>query len=786
MNEQVLTNEDIKKMNKYFNALNYLSVGQLYLLDNPLLRRPLDYKDIKPNLVGHWGTAPGQNFIYMHLNRVIKKYDLDMIYVSGPGHGGEAMVANVYLEGTYSEVYPNITEDEVGLKKLFKQFSFPGGISSHVAPETPGSINEGGELGYSLSHAFGAVLDNPNLIAACVVGDGEAETGPLATSWHGNKIINPKTDGAVLPILHLNGYKIANPTILSRISHEELIDYFMGCGYEPLYVEGDDISLMQELMAEAMEKAITTIKKIQYEARINNNVVRPRWPMIILRTPKGWTGPKMIDGKQFEGSFRSHQIPFNVTKQNPESLKMLEDWLKSYHPEELFDEHGRLIQELKDLVPTGSRRMGSNIHANGGTILKELRMPNFKNYGVNVAKPGDIKSQDMTELGKYVRDIIKLNPDNFRIFGPDEALSNRLNFAFEETNRQWNGTILPNDEYLAKEGRIIDSFLSEHMCEGMLEGYLLTGRHGFIHSYEAFVRIIDSMASQHAKWLKVTSELPWRRPIASLNFILASHVWQQDHNGFTHQDPGFINHLVTKKADVTRVYLPPDANCLISCFDHCIRSKNYINVIIASKHPRPQWLSMEDAIKHCTEGIGIWKFASNDSGSEPDIVFGCAGETPTLEVLAAVDILRHELPEVKVRVVNVVDLMKLQSDHSHPHGLTDSDYNALFTKDKPIVFVYHGYPNLIHELTYNRENKNLHVRGYNEEGTITTPFDMRVQNHIDRYHLVLDAIKYLPQLGSKGDYLYQHCKDQLIKHKEYIREYGEDIEEVKNWKWNND
>ena len=785
MNEQVLTNEDIKKMNKYFNALNYLSVGQLYLLDNPLLRRPLDFRDIKPNLVGHWGTAPGQNFIYMHLNRVIKKYDLDMIYVSGPGHGGEAMVANVYLEGTYSEVYPNITEDEVGLKKLFKQFSFPGGISSHVAPETPGSINEGGELGYSLSHAFGAVLDNPNLIAACVVGDGEAETGPLATSWHGNKIINPKTDGAVLPILHLNGYKIANPTIMSRISHEELIDYFMGCGYEPLYVEGDDISLMQELMAEAMEKAITTIKKIQYEARINNNVVRPRWPMIILRTPKGWTGPKMIDGKQFEGSFRSHQIPFVVNRQFPASLKMLEDWLRSYHPEELFDDRGRLIQELKDLVPQGNRRMGSNIHANGGVLLKELRVPNFKNYGVDVTYPGEKNAQDMMELGKYIRDIIRFNPDNFRIFGPDEALSNRLNFAFEATNRQWNGTIIPNDEYLSKEGRIIDSFLSEHMCEGMLEGYLLTGRHGFIHSYEAFVRIIDSMASQHAKWLKVTSELPWRRPIASLNYVLASHVWQQDHNGFTHQDPGFINHLVTKKADVTRVYLPPDTNCLISCFDHCIRSKNYINVIIASKHPRPQWLSMDEAIKHCTEGIGIWKFASNDQGSEPDIVFGCAGETPTLEVLAAVDILRHELPEVKVRVVNVVDLMKLQSDVNHPHGLTDSDYNALFTKDKPIVFVYHGYPNLIHELTYNRENKNLHVRGYNEEGTITTPFDMRVQNHIDRYHLVLDAIKYLPQLGSKGDYLYQHCKDQLIKHKEYIREHGEDLAEVKNWKWNN-
>lgn len=783
MKEQILTSEEIRKMNMYFNALNYLSVGQLYLLDNPLLRRPLDYKDVKPNLVGHWGTAPGQNFIYMHLNRIIKEHNLNMLYVSGPGHGGEAMVANVYLEGTYSEVYPNITEDEEGLKHLFKQFSFPGGISSHVAPETPGSINEGGELGYSLSHSFGAVLDNPDLIVACIVGDGEAETGPLATSWHGNKLINPKTDGAVLPILHLNGYKIANPTIFARIPHEELINYFLGCGYEPLYVEGDDISLMQELMAEAMEKAINSIKKIQKEARENNNTERPRWPMIIFRTPKGWTGPKVIDGKQFEGSFRSHQIPFVVNKNNPGSLEMLEQWLKSYHPEELFDEKGRLIPELKELVPEGNLRMGSNLHANGGVLLRELRIPNFKEYGVKLDKPGSVMAQDMMELGKYVRDVIKLNPNNFRIFGPDEALSNRLNYAFEETNRQWNATMIPNDEYLSREGRIIDSYLSEHMCEGMLEGYLLTGRHGFIHSYEAFVRIIDSMASQHAKWLKVTSELPWRRPIASLNFILASHVWQQDHNGFTHQDPGFINHLVTKKADITRVYLPPDANCLISCFDHCIKSKNYINVIIASKHPRPQWLSMEEAVKHCTEGIGIWQFASNDEGTEPDIVYGCAGETPTLEVLAAVDILHKNLPDVKVRVVNVVDLMKLQSKENHPHGLSNTDYNSLFTKDKPIVFVYHGYPNLIHELTYNRVNKNLHVRGYNEEGTITTPFDMRVQNHIDRYHLVMDAIKYLPQYGDKTAYLYQYCKDQLVKHKEYIREYGQDIEEVRNWKW---
>ena len=784
--ENILSNEELRKMNKYFDALNYLSAAQLYLLDNPLLRRPLKLSDVKPNVVGHWGTTPGQNFIYMHLNRVIKKYDLDMLYVSGPGHGGQAMVANVYFEGTYSEIYPNITEDIDGLKKLCKQFSFPGGISSHVAPETPGSINEGGELGYSLAHSYGAVLDNPSLIVACVVGDGEAETGPLATSWHGNKFINPKTDGAVLPILHLNGYKIANPTIFARISREELIDFFLGCGYDPIIVEGEDISYMQEAMAKAMDKAIKKILRIQKEARENNHIIRPRWPMIIFKSPKGWTGPKTVDGKQLEGSFRAHQVPIIVNKEHPENLVELEAWLRKYHPEDLFDKNGRLIPELKELVPTGNHRMGANLHANGGVLLRELRTPDFKKYGLNIEKPGSVMAQDMMELGKYVRDVIKLNPDNFRIFGPDEALSNRLNFAFKETNRQWNATIYPSDEYLSKSGRIIDSYLSEHMCEGMLEGYLLTGRHGFIHSYEAFVRIIDSMASQHAKWLKVTSELSWRRPIASLNFILASHVWQQDHNGFTHQDPGFINHLVTKKADITRVYLPPDTNCLISCFDHCIKSKNYINVIIASKHPRPQWFSMDEAIKHCTEGIGIWKFASNDEGAEPDIVLGCAGETPTLEVLAAVDILRHELPEVKVRVVNVVDLMKLQSNHTHPHGLSDSDYNALFTKDKPIIFVYHGYPNLIHELTYSRENKNLHVRGYNEEGTITTPFDMRVQNHIDRYHIVLDVIKYLPQLGNKASYLYQYCQDQLVKHKEYIREYGEDIEEVKNWKWNND
>ncbi len=780
LEENVLNRDELSKMNRYFDALNYLSVGQLYLLDNPLLRRPLRLSDVKPNVVGHWGTTPGQNFIYMHLNRVIKKYDLNMLYVSGPGHGGQAMVANTYLEGTYSEIYPNITEDAEGLKKLFKQFSFPGGISSHVAPETPGSINEGGELGYSLSHAYGAVLDNPSLIVACVVGDGEAETGPLATSWHGNKFINPRNDGAVLPILHLNGYKIANPTIFARISREELVDYFLGCGYDPIVVEGDDISFVQELMARAMDKAILKILRIQREARENNHIIRPRWPMIIFKTPKGWTGPKTADGKQCEGSFRSHQVPIIVNKDHPENLKELERWLLKYHPEELFDKNGTLIPELKELVPKGKKRMGANLHANGGVLLRELRTPDFREYGVKVKKPGKTMAQDMIELGKYVRDIIRLNPTNFRIFGPDEALSNRLNYAFEETNRQWNATIFPSDEYIAKSGRIIDSYLSEHMCEGMLEGYLLTGRHGFMHSYEAFIRIVDSMASQHAKWLKVTKELPWRRPIASLNYILASHVWQQDHNGFTHQDPGFINHLVTKKADITRVYLPPDANCLISCFDHCIKSKNYINVIVASKHPRPQWLSMHDAIKHCTQGIGIWEFASNDKGAEPDLVYACAGETPTLEVLAAVDILHKEIPELKIRVINVVDLMKLQSNHNHPHGLSDSEYNALFTLDKPIVFAYHGYPNLIHELTYNRENKNLHVRGYNEEGTITTPFDMRVQNKIDRFNLVLDALKYVPETD-EVKLTKNLMRKKLKEHNEYIEENGIDLEEVRNF-----
>ena len=773
---------EYEKLDAYFRAVNYLSLGQLYLKDNPLLERPLTLDDVKPNVVGHWGTAPGQNFVYTHLNRVIKKYDLDMIYISGPGHGGQAMVANTYLEGSYTEVYPNITRDKEGLKKLFKQFSFPGGISSHVAPETPGSINEGGELGYSLAHAYGAVLDNPNLIAACVVGDGESETGPLAASWHLNKIINPLTDGIVLPILHLNGYKIANPTIFARIPEEELIKFFEGCGYHPYIVEEENTLKMHELMAKTLDKCIEEIIDIKSKTRLNKRAI---FPMIILKTPKGWTGPKMIDNKQIEGSFRSHQVPVVVNKENEKNLSILEAWLKSYHPEELFDENGRLIPELESLCPEGNRRMGMSPYANGGRILEELNIPDFRNYKLNIKKPGEVVAQDMMELGKFIRDIIKLNEDkhNFRIFGPDEALSNRLNHVFEVTNRQFNGITYDSDEYLANTGRVIDSVLSEHIDEGMLEGYLLTGRHGFMHSYEAFIRIVDSMASQHAKWLKVTKELPWRAPIASLNYILTSYVWQQDHNGFTHQDPGFLNHLVTKKSDTVRIYLPPDTNTLLSTFDHCIRSKNYINVIVASKHPRPQWLSMEEAIKHCTKGLGIWKFASNDEGCEPDLVMACAGETPTIEALAATKILREHFKDLKIRFVNVVDLMKLESSKDHPHGLDDEDYDNIFTKKKPIIFAFHGYPHLIHQLSYKRTNKNMHVHGYKEEGTITTTFDMKVQNHLDRYHLVMDALKYLPQLGDARGPVIEWCKDKLVEHKEYISEYGLDMPEIRNWKW---
>ncbi|MDD6480608.1 MAG: phosphoketolase family protein [Clostridium sp.] len=781
---RVLNDEMLHKMDEYFRAANYLSAGQLYLLDNPLLKRKLTFDDIKHTIVGHWGTVPGQNFIYLHLNRIIKEYDLNMIYISGPGHGGNAMISNNYLDGTYSEVYPNITEDEEGMKKLFKQFSFPGGVSSHVAPEVPGSINEGGELGYSLSHAFGAVLDNPSLIAACVVGDGEAETGPLATSWRANKFLNPATDGVVLPILHLNGYKIANPTVLARVDKKELNDYFKGLGWHPYYVEGDDPIQMHEIMAEVLELVIKEIKDIKSSYK-DMNYENIKWPMIVFRSPKGWTGPREFDRKKIEGTFRAHQVPIPIDRDNIETLNLLEAWLKSYHPEELFDESGKLRSDLKSLAPVGNRRMGANPNANGGLLLKDLRLPDFRNYAVTVNAPGTVIKQDMMELGKYVRDVFKLNKEskNFRVFGPDEALSNRLNFMFDEEKRSWDAITYVDDEYLSHEGRIMDSYLSEHFCEGALEGYLLTGRHGFMHCYEAFIRIVDSMTSQHAKWLKVTKDLDWRSDISSLNYILTSHVWQQDHNGFTHQDPGFLNHLVTKKADIVRMYLPPDTNCLLSCFDHCIKTKNYINVIVASKHPRPQWLTMEEAIKHCEKGVGIWNFASNDQNGEPDIVLACCGDTPTLEVLAATSILRNAFKDLKIRVVNVVDLMRLQPDFQHPHGLSNQDYNAIFTKDKPIIFAFHGYPSLIHQLIYKRENKDIHVHGYKEEGTITTPFDMRVQNEIDRYHIVIDALKYLPQLGNSSSRLIEWCKDKLIEHSEYIREYGQDLEEVRNWTW---
>ncbi len=774
---------ELKKLNDYWNAANYLAAGQLYLLDNPLLEEPLKKEHIKRKIVGHWGTVPGQNFIYTHLNRIIKKYDLNMIYISGPGHGGNALVAQTYLEGTYSEVYPNISRDKEGMKKLFKQFSFPGGISSHVAPETPGSINEGGELGYSLAHAFGAVFDNPTLIAACVVGDGEAETGPLATSWHANKFINPEHDGIVLPILHLNGYKISNPTIFSRISKEEITRFFEGCGWRPYFVEADDDLTMHEIMAETLDKIVVRILEIWKNARIEKKKVRPLYPMIIFRSKKGWTGPKEVDGKEVEGTFRAHQVPISMEKE--EHIALLESWLRSYHPENLFDKNGTLIPELQELAPTGNRRMGANPHANGGLLLRDLRLPDFRDYALKFNHPGEIEAQDMIELGGFIRDIFVLNQEskNFRIFGPDETMSNRLSKVFEKTNRMWNAQMLPNDEFLATDGRVMDSMLSEHMCEGWLEGYLLTGRHGVFASYEAFIRIIDSMASQHAKWLKVTSELPWRQSIASLNYLLSSNVWQQDHNGFTHQDPGFLDHVATKKADIVRIYLPPDTNCLLSVFDHCIRSRNYINVMVTSKHPRPQWLTMEEAIKHCTQGISIWKWACTDYDNDPDIILACAGDTPTLECLAAVSILKEKNIDVKIRFINVVDLMKLQPQSKHPHGLSDIEYDELFTKNKPIVFAYHGYPSLIHELLYHRHNRNLHVCGYMEEGTITTPFDMRVQNQIDRYHLVMDIVRRVPRLESISAYIIQEMQEKLIEHKQYIEEYGEDLEEVKNWKW---
>ena len=777
----------LQKMDAYWRAANYLSVGQIYLYDNPLLREPLLKSHVKPTLLGHWGTTPGQNFIYVHLNRVIKSFDLNMVYISGPGHGGPAIVGNTYLEGTYSEVYPEITQDEAGLKKLFKQFSFPGGIPSHVSPECPGSIHEGGELGYSLSHAFGAVFDNPDLITACVIGDGEAETGPLATAWHSNKFLNPITDGAVLPILHLNGYKIANPTVFARITHKELKRFLKGCGWKPYFVEGDDPETMHMRMAQVMDQVIENIGDIQSKARERNDATRPIWPMIVLNSPKGWTGPKIVDCLQIEGTFRAHQVPLQIDNDHPGHLQLLEDWLKSYRPEELFDERGRLLDELAELAPIGQRRMGANPHANGGLLLKDLLMPDFRKHAIDVPAPGTVETADTRVLGEFFRDVAKQNQHqrNFRIFGPDETLSNRLNAVFEVTNRQWGARTQENDEFLSSDGQVME-MLSEHQCQGWLEGYLLTGRHGIFNSYEAFIHIVDSMFNQHAKWLKVTAGIPWRKEIASLNYLLASHVWQQAHNGFTHQDPGFIDHVANKKASIVRIYLPPDANCLLSVWDHCLRSRNYVNVVIAGKYKAPQWLSMDEAIKHCTAGIGKWHWASNDGDSEPDVVMACCGDVPTLETLAAVSILRENMPELKVRVLNVVDLMKLQPASEHPHGLSDENFDALFTQNKPIIFAFHGYPSLIHQLTYRRTNhKNMHVRGYKEEGTITTTFDMTVLNDLDRFHLVMDTIDRLPQTGANGVRLKKQLTDKLQEHYVYIRKHGLDMPEIRNWKWTN-
>ncbi|MDO6429525.1 phosphoketolase family protein [Flavitalea sp. BT771] len=783
-----VSTELLRKIDAYWRAANYLSVGQIYLRDNPLLHEPLRAEHVKHRLLGHWGTTPGQNFIYAHLNRIIRQYDLDMIYISGPGHGGPALVANTYLEGTYSEVYPHISQDELGLCKLFRQFSFPGGIPSHVSPECPGSIHEGGELGYSLSHAFGAAFDNPDLIVACIVGDGEAETGPLATAWHSNKFLNPVTDGTVLPILHLNGYKIANPTLLARISQDELEQLFSGYGWKPYFLEGHDPEEMHQAMAVVLDKVMQDIKDIRSRALNDGEAARPIWPMIILKTPKGWTGPKEVDGLPVEGTFRSHQVPLSDPHSNPRHLQQLEAWMKSYRPEELFDAGGRLREELALLAPEGQRRMGANPHANGGLLLKSLLMPDFREYGVVLKAPGAVEASDTMTVGAFLRDIIKLNQHqrNFRIFGPDETLSNRLDAVFQATTRQWEAQRLENDQYQGTDGRVME-VLSEHQCEGWLEGYLLTGRHGLFNSYEAFIHIVDSMFNQHAKWLKVTSELPWRRQIASLNYLLASHVWRQDHNGFTHQDPGFIDHVINKKAEIVRVYLPPDANCLLSVMDHCLRSRHYVNVIVAGKHPAPQWLTMEQAVTHCTKGIGIWDWASNDRDRGPDVVMACAGDVPTLETLAAVSILRKKLPELAIRVINIVDLMKLQPGTEHPHGLSNRDFDMLFTKDKPVIFAFHGYPWLIHRLAYRRTNHpNIHVRGYKEEGTITTPFDMTVLNDLDRFHLVMDVIDRLPQTEAKGVYVKQEMQDKLIAHRQYIYQHGEDMPEVRDWKWHVD
>lgn len=780
-----ISTDMLQKMDAYWRAANYLSVGQMYLRNNPLLRRPLEVGDVKKMLLGHWGTTPGQNFIYVHLNRVIKQQDLDMVYLSGPGHGGPALMSNVYLEGTWSEVYPDMPRTEEGMATLFRKFSWPGGLSSHVSPQVPGSLHEGGELGYSLSHAFGAVFDNPDLIATCVVGDGEAETGPIATAWHSNKFLNPATDGAVLPILHLNGYKISNPTVLARIEHEELEQLFRGYGWKPYFVEGNDPAYMHARMAEVLDEVIGEIKHIQSQAREHGNMVRPRWPMIVLRSPKGWTGPKEVGGLPNEDSFRSHQVPFPVDDSHTENLQKLEEWLLSYRPQELFTEEGRLRPELEDLAPTGKRRMGANDHANGGKLLRELVMPNFRDYAVDVPYPSIANTGNTQAVGPWLRDIVKMNTGrrNFRIFAPDETMSNKLEAVFETTSRQWNARVQDGDDYLAQDGFVLDSMLSEHQAQGWLEGYLLTGRHGLFHSYEAFIRIVDSMMSQHAKWMKMCDELPWREPLSSLNYLLTSHVWRQDHNGFTHQDPGFIDHILNKKPDVARVYLPPDANTTLSVMDHVLRSRGYINLVVTGKHPAPQWLTMDQAVEHCTKGVSVWEWAGTDNGVEPDVVMAAAGDIPTLETMAAVSILREALPDLKIRVVNVVDLMRLQPDTEHPHGLSDIDYNAIFTMSSPIIFAFHGYPWLIHRLAYRRANQRLHVRGYKEEGTITTAFDMTVKNDMDRFHLVMDTIERAHLESPEAQALYEAMQKKLIEHNNYIVEHGEDMPEIRNWTW---